>query len=117
MQAQRSYLSITGELKINEVSYSWGIIILIVKPSVPAGLSLLWNQEPLIVVCIFNPAAGILIGVLEVFIVAVAEAVCANEADYFLGVTGLLMSALIWLTSKESAHEALLTVNLPETCA
>ena len=83
----------------------------------PAGLGLLWNQEPLVVVGVLDPAASVLVRVLEVLIVAVAEAVSANETHYLISITGLLMSALIWFTSQEGAHEALLAVDLPETCA
>ena len=69
------------------------------KPSVPAGLGLLWNQKPLVVVGILDPAASVLVGVLEVLIVAVSKAVGADEAHDLISITGLLMSALIWFTS------------------
>ena len=46
---------------LDEVFLSWGIVVLIVKPSVPSGRGLLRDQEPLVVVCILDPSTSVLI--------------------------------------------------------
>jgi hypothetical protein len=90
---------------IDEVIDSWWIVILVMKPSLPAWSNLLnISWEELACVGILNPSPLILIQMCEVLIVSITELICADQRSNFVGEACLLMSWLVNLTSKDGSH-------------
>jgi len=105
---------VRSEVRLHEVVPLGWIVVLVVEPAVPPRRDFLGLLEPLSVICELDPAAGVLIAVLEVFVVAVAVLVSAHAAHEVLPVATLFMCHFVRLAAEEGAYHAVLAVDLPE---
>ena len=103
---------VRAECRVNEVVLFRRIVVLIVQPSVPGGCNFLRQQLEFAVVRVLHPPSGVVVGVVEVLVVAVAELVLANKASSLISVATLFHGVLVRLSSEKGPHQAFSPVNL-----